>query len=275
LPLYLAPLFAGARAAAARLERWKLAALLAVTAVLPYVAYSVPTHVWNGLDLYRLGGLAITLSFWYIVLPGAIWSDLLFLVCPALLTVSKVMRQVYDSPLDGIRLDILGKLMLIHVAAMAVLVLRGLTGVKPGLVPTRREAWIGVRNFLVFLPAGVALAWALQLRMRPVPLPAWFALPVFFGSFLVVSFSEEFAFRGVLQQHLTRLLGRWAALIVASILFGLGHVGFGNVFPNWPMVVLAGVAGLFYGQAYMEAGSIRASMLTHALTVVVWSIWLR
>jgi membrane protease YdiL (CAAX protease family) len=274
LPLYLAPLFAGARAAAARLPRAGFAALLAFSSLLPYLAYSLPTHTLNSFDLFRLGGLAISLSFWYVILPRAPWSDFLFLIGPVGIMVSKVLRQIYDSPLSTIRLDILGHLMLIHVAALSVLVIRGLQGVKPGLLPTRREAWIGARNFLLFIPIGFALAWILHLRLRPVPLPIWYAIPLFLGIYLVTAFSEEFAFRGVIQQHLTRGLGPWPALVATSLLFGLSHVNFG-VFPNWPMVGLAGVAGLFYGEAYQEAGSIRASMLTHSLTVVVWTLWLR
>ena len=248
--------------------------MLSVTAVLPYLAYSIPTHCFTGLDLYRLFGLAITLSFWYLVLPRAVWSDLLFLAAPTAIMMSRILRVIYDSPLKTLRLDILGHLMLIHLAALAILVLRGLSGVKPGLIPTRREAWVGVRNFLLFLPVGVLLAWLLHLRMRPVPLPAWYAVPIFAGVYLVTAFSEEFAFRGVLQQHLSRGLGPWAGLVIASLIFGLSHLNF-TQFPNWRMVTLAGTAGLFYGWSFQEAGSIRASMLTHALTVVVWSIWLR
>jgi hypothetical protein len=40
------------------------------------------------------------------------------------------------------------------------------------------------------------------------------------------------------------------------------------------MMVLAAVAGWFYGKAFEQAGSIRASMVTHALTVTVWLVWL-
>src|ERR1019366_1214668 len=61
-PLYLAPFFESARAAAARIKRWELAGLLASTAVLPYLAYSLPTGCFNALDFYRLAGLAVSLS---------------------------------------------------------------------------------------------------------------------------------------------------------------------------------------------------------------------
>ena len=97
--------------------------------------------------------------------------------------------------------------MLIHVAALAVLVMRGLKGVKPGLIPTRREAWIGARAFLSFLPVGFALAWLLHVKMRTRAVPALVRRSAFLGLYLAVAFSEEFAFRGVMQQHLSRALG--------------------------------------------------------------------
>jgi len=274
LPLYLAPFFESVVSAAGRINRWKFAGGLAITAVLPYLAYSIPTYCFNTLDCYRLSGLAICLAFWYLVLPSGLWSDLLFLAGPAAIMITKVLKQIYGSPLEHLQIDILGKLMLIHVAALAVLVLRGLKGVKPGLIPTRREAWIGLQAFLYFLPVGFGLVWLLHQKTRPAPFPLWYAPLIFLGSYLVVSFSEEFGFRGILQQQLVNLVGKWAALVIVSVLFGLAHLNFG-VYPNWRMVELAGAAGLFYGWAYQEAGSIRASMVTHALTVVIWSIWLR
>ena len=274
LPLYLAPFFAGARAAAGRVGRATLACILATTAVVPYLAYSIPTRCFDAFDCYRLAGLAVTLSFWYLVFPLVMWSDLLFLLAPSLVMILKLLKQIYRSPLPHMQLDILGHLMLIHVAALAILVLRGLQGVKPGLLPSRREAWIGLRSFLLFLPVGFGLVWLLHMKMRTAPFPLWYGAGIFAGAYLVTAFSEELALRGVLQQHLSRVLGIWPALVIASAVFGLTHLSFG-VFPNWHLVVLAGAAGLFYGWAYQEAGSIRASMVTHALTVVVWSIWLR
>jgi len=274
LPLYLAPFFESVRTAASKLDRWKFAGILVLTAVLPYLTYSIPTGCFNGFDFYRLTGLAICLAFWYLVLPLAMWSDLLFLVAPATIMILKLLKQVYASPLPKVPLDILGKLMLIHVAALAILVLRGLTGVKPGLIPTRRELWIGVRSFLLFLPVGFAMVWMLHAKMRVAPFPLWYGVGIFLGSYLVVSFSEEFAIRGVLQQHLSRIFGEAPGLVLASLLFGLAHLNFGT-FPNWNMVNLAGASGLFCGWAYQETGSIRASMITHALTVVVWSLWFR
>ena len=46
-----------------------------------------------------------------------------------------------------------------------------------------------------------------------------------------------------------------------------------HAFPNWQMVAMAAVAGVFYGLAFRQARSIRASMVTHALTVTAWKMF--
>jgi membrane protease YdiL (CAAX protease family) len=59
---------------------------------------------------------------------------------------------------------------------------------------------------------------------------------------------------------------QWAGLIVTSLLFGAVHLSYRG-FPNWRFALLAAVAGVFYGLAFRQASSIRASMVTHALTI--------
>jgi len=44
-------------------------------------------------------------------------------------------------------------------------------------------------------------------------------------------------------------------------------------FPNWRFAALAVVAGLFYGSAFRMGRGIRASMVTHALTVTTWKVF--
>jgi membrane protease YdiL (CAAX protease family) len=75
--------------------------------------------------------------------------------------------------------------------------------------------------------------------------------------------AEEALFRGFVQAQLQQSWrgmrhGRWLALSVASILFGLAHAGGGPVY-----VALATVAGAGYGWAYLRTGKIEASILTH------------
>jgi hypothetical protein len=84
----------------------------------------------------------------------------------------------------------------------------------------------------------------------------------------VVALREEFFFRGVLQEWLDSRTG----LVVVSVAFGLVHLPY-REFPNWRMAILATVAGLFYGRAYLGARSVRAAMVTHALVNTTWKVF--
>ena len=75
--------------------------------------------------------------------------------------------------------------------------------------------------------------------------------------------AEEALFRGFVQAQLQRAwqrfaAGRWLALGVAALLFGLAHAAGGATY-----VALASVAGLGYGWVYQRTGRIEASILTH------------
>jgi membrane protease YdiL (CAAX protease family) len=92
----------------------------------------------------------------------------------------------------------------------------------------------------------------------------------FVGMFWVVALSEEFFLRGVLQQWIEDwTASRAGALLLASAVFGLLHLWLGG-FPNWKWALVAGVLGWFCGRARNQAGSIRASMVTHALVAATW-----
>ena len=92
----------------------------------------------------------------------------------------------------------------------------------------------------------------------------------FIGFLFGLALSEEFFFRGVLQQWLEEWTwSRRTALILTSILFGWCTCGSAH-FPNWRWVIIAGALGWFCGRARNQAGSIRAGMVTHALVVATW-----
>lgn len=82
------------------------------------------------------------------------------------------------------------------------------------------------------------------------------------NNLLLVTLTEELIFRGYLQGGLTHLLKRvpyhqTLALLFASLVFGLSHLGAG-----WQWAVLAGMGGLGYGIAY-RFGGLPAAVITH------------
>jgi len=87
--------------------------------------------------------------------------------------------------------------------------------------------------------------------------------------YLVTGVPEEFLFRGLLQNLLTRWLGPRAGLVIASIIFGLAHL------PDPRYVLLATIAGVAYGWVYFRTQRITASAITHALVDATWGAFLR
>ncbi|MFQ5992717.1 MAG: lysostaphin resistance A-like protein [Nitrospiraceae bacterium] len=80
---------------------------------------------------------------------------------------------------------------------------------------------------------------------------------------LFTCMAEEALFRGFIQKEVTTLLsglrwGRTAGLLLASALFGLAHF-LGGV----KYVLLASLAGVFYGLVYLKTNRIEASILFH------------
>jgi membrane protease YdiL (CAAX protease family) len=84
------------------------------------------------------------------------------------------------------------------------------------------------------------------------------------GTFFFTAWAEEFFFRGLLQNALSRTLRSDAAgWLVASIVFGFAHINH-EYFPNWRYVLLATIAGFFYGFAWRKTKSMTGSGLIHA-----------
>ncbi|MGB7844146.1 MAG: CPBP family intramembrane glutamic endopeptidase [Candidatus Acidiferrum sp.] len=109
--------------------------------------------------------------------------------------------------------------------------------------------------------------------------PQWSKWSTYVGLSLAIlmftAWPEELLFRGLLQNFLARaskseLAGWWTA----SVLFGFSHIT--NLgFPNWRYVLLAAIAGLFYGWTWRKSGSIFASALVHAAVDAVWHFLFR
>ena len=248
-----------------------VAALLVLAAVAPYCAASLAFGSFRWQALAGIALLAGLISFWYVVLPQKPASDVLLLVLMAAVVLAKVFPSLYVRPHDRLPLEILGQAMWIRTGAFALLSVRRVQGVGFGFWPSLREWKIGALFFLLMLPVVATLAWWIGWGKFHPPDASWIKTPLvvvlyFFGGLWVLSLGEEFFFRGLLQQWMTGWLrSEWAGLIATALLFGAVHLPYQS-FPNWRFSLLAAVAGVFYGLAFRQARSIRASMVTHALT---------
>ena len=257
-----------------------VAALLVLGAMAPYCAASLAFGSFRWQALGAIALLAGLVSFWYVLLPPKAPVDLLLLALLAAVFLMKaeVFRSLYLRPDDRLPLEVLGQAMWIRTGAFALLSVRRVQGVGFGFWPSAREWKIGAVFFLLMLPVVYALAWWIGFGKFHPPPASWIRTPVivaltFFGALWVLALGEEFFFRGLLQQWMTGWLrNEWAGLIATSLLFGAVHLPYG-AFPNWRFALLAAVAGVFYGLAFRQAVSIRASMVTHALTVTTLRVF--
>lgn len=135
----------------------------------------------------------------------------------------------------------------------------------------------GLRELLFFAPIVVLLGLTLGFIHPHANFPAWWkALLTWVGIFFFTAVPEELFFRGWVQNLLERRIGRRAALVTASVVFGLSHFNKRNPIGkhfNWPYVMLATIAGIFYGRAWRDRRRIPASTITHASVDWLWSWW--
>src|SRR5262245_22037306 len=156
---YIAPGFSELRAwIADRIHPLPLAFGLAISALVPYLMYSLTTGQFRVVAAARLAALVFALSFWYILRRPAPAAHLALLALVSAALVTKFFRQIYLSPIPSVPVDVLGRLMLIRLAAAVMLMLREVEGTGFGFLPTAREWLVGLRYFWYFLPLGAALA---------------------------------------------------------------------------------------------------------------------
>jgi uncharacterized protein len=193
-----------------------------------------------------------------------------FLVLIVAVKLCRYSASIYPAPFKGIEIGILGDLALFNMAVLVLMLERRISETGFGFLPTLNDWRIGLRNYLYFLPAGAVLAYLLNAGRLVAPSNPLKLTGYFIGLLFGLTLAEEFFFRGVLQQWIEDWTwSRRTALILTSILFGGVHLWFRH-FPNWRWVIIAGTLGWFCGRARNQAGSIRASMVTHTLVVTTW-----
>lgn len=157
-------------------------------------------------------------------------------------------------------------------AAIAVFIfIRRLDGIGYAVDWSRGYAGTVIFNFavlaLIVIPLGEAIGFIhygpTLARLKQSPL---------MGAEILVftAWPEEFLFRGLLQNMLSRSLkNRYAGWLAASVIFGISHI-LHAPFPNWGYVLLATIAGLFYGRAWMNTGLIFPGTIVHTLVDTIW-----
>ncbi len=254
-------------------SRVLFSALLAIPYML--VASSAGVFRWDWCALYALLPVAVGGLLWrarHADPPQrGTWLDFLVLAALGLAVDLRWFERAWPP-----HLAVFNKVLLLDLGLVGFGVVRGLSGVGFDLRLRLADLRIGLREFLQYTPMALALGLAtgfLHLhRAWPRTLPL---LGAWGFTFLFIAVPEELFFRGWLQNLLERRMGRWPALGVTALLFGLSHFNKRALHFNWRYVLLAAIAGMFYGRAWRQERRVGASAITHACVDTVWGAFLR
>ena len=265
----------GAGEALARSLRLRAARVMAPAVLaIPYVVFAVPRGEFHWTYAVGLGILPVALAA-LLELSGLpqkfTWHDGVVLL--AIAGVLEVGTFARAWPYPG--LGSMPKLYLADVALYLYIVVRRVEGIGYSFIPHLSDFVIGLREWVFFLPLALGLGFATGfVHFYPRVPSAGHVIGAVLVIFLLTAIPEELFFRGILQNLLERRIGGRLALVITACLFGLSHFNKGAAF-NWRYVMIAAIAGIFYGRAWRAKRHLFASAITHTLVDVIWGLWFR
>jgi len=288
------------------LGRRQLAILIFIWS-LPYLVYAVGAHDFRWVALARILIVSAFLPLIYSFFPVSdlyrfSWQDFLVAVWLVAVLLFHQLAGIWNLPVN---LDFMGRLFLIGISSWTWVFIRKVP--EPGYEFSISSKIIRTAAVNFALYAAIAIPSSLALRFtqwNPLHITLLSFCLDYLEIFLFIALLEELFFRGFLQTLISHSIRsvRGGHLLV-SCLFGLFHI-LHAPFPNWRYVLLATVAGWFYGSAFLQSakgsaarrqtttepdqtsggepdtvpvlrefsqsGNLIASSLTHAMVDTVW-----
>ena len=167
-------------------------------------------------------------------------------------------------------------------------IIRGLNNIDYRLFPNSidwKYACFYFGLFIAFfaIPIGFLTSF---IRQTTEWQPLWQFPIILLGIFLFTGLPEEILFRGLIHNliagRMKKHKSEFPVLLISSVIFGLAHVNNSNppflfihLFNKdwsipWVYVILATIAGWFYGLAYIRTRSILAPAILHAMVDGWW-----
>ncbi|MGA2047721.1 MAG: CPBP family intramembrane glutamic endopeptidase [Terracidiphilus sp.] len=277
MPLLVAALFPQRVAGCVlRLPIW--AQILCPAALsIPYILVTVVAGQfrWGWFALYTALPVAVAALLYQAAVADpdqhGNWRDFLILATLGLAVDLRWFESAWPP-----HLAIFSKMLLLDAGIYGFIALRQLEGSGFDLRLRLRDVGIGLREMTLYTPFALALGLGLSFLHLHAEWPG--VAPIagaWIFTFFFIAIPEELYFRGWMQNLLERRIGRMPALFLTAALFGLSHFNKRAAFFNWRYVLLATLAGVFYGRAWRENRRVGAPAITHATVDTIWSLWLR
>ncbi len=251
---------------------------LPVFCVLPYalLSWSHQMFSWEWCALYA----ALPVAIAWLLGQAAIadpeqrgnWRDAIVLLTLGLAVDLRWFERAWPNGLAG-----WGKLLLVDAALYGFVAIRRLGGAGFDFHFRWSDWKTGLRELAFFTPLVLGLGIALGFLHPHGSALRWSMVPTWIYIFIFVAVPEELYFRAWVQNLLERRVGRRTALAITAMLFGLSHfnkhLSKSTAHFNWQYVLLASVAGIFYGRAWRDQRRVPASAITHASVDAIWTFW--
>ncbi|HUA93050.1 MAG TPA: type II CAAX endopeptidase family protein [Terracidiphilus sp.] len=250
---------------------------LPVVLAIPYLLASLPFG-WFRWEWFRLYALLPVVVAWLLSMVArrdreqrGHWLEFIVLLALGLAVDLRWFEGAWPRGLA-----FMNKLLLLDAGLYGFMGVRALSGVGFDLRLKGRDWKIGLREWLFYTPIAIALGLALGFLHwhRHIDRP-WMIPLAWLFTFFLIALPEEIYFRGWMQNLLERKIGRTASLLLTAVIFGLSHFNKRTAFFNWRYVLLAAIAGIFYGRAWRAERRIGASAITHTTVDTLWGALLR